>query len=502
MGASLWLDEVLYYNYERFPFSRSIELGRPGSFWPKLVGPYLYCDVQRAVHVAFDAVGLHFPAHPELYLRLPSVAWFVASVVLLYALARWSGTDRLWAAGVALAYGSTPAFLFYAFEARVYSFAALLVIGFVGLAFHILQTPATPRLRVALLAAVAGLVVTWSHLWDVCLLAGLGICLPYVVWSRTDGWRRSLALAAAIAAGVLLAFVQRAYIVSVAVPGQTGIPLFEPQPVRQLVFSTVYGPFLGLLRGDPEYVLGVLLVLALFRIPSRAARCLPAAVAIGLAISIALMARYGFGISPRHQTPLYAGIFATLALMRGGLVSKALLLNLIGINLVLMPATAGRIAAKGNARQIAAVIDSGERFRRFPVVVQHSYSLGYPDPLHTFALTLYLDAAHNDAPILELPTHRDVRNVLVDREYFINGARNLELFSGSPVDAWSSFLRGLASGGLWFVSPAGPRNVVQRRSYEAALKASGFTRVRALDREFEGYPTTELSLWRRTADAR
>ena len=44
-------------------------------------------------------------------------------------LARRTGADKLWAAGVALAFGSTPVFLFYAFEARVFSLAALLVIA-------------------------------------------------------------------------------------------------------------------------------------------------------------------------------------------------------------------------------------------------------------------------------------------------------------------------------------------------------------------------------------
>src|SRR5258708_10341050 len=31
MGASLWLDEILYFNHERFPAGRAVELGRPGS---------------------------------------------------------------------------------------------------------------------------------------------------------------------------------------------------------------------------------------------------------------------------------------------------------------------------------------------------------------------------------------------------------------------------------------------------------------------------------------
>jgi hypothetical protein len=277
----------------------------------------------------------------------------------------------------------------------------------------------------------------------------------------------------------------------------------NPQPVRALIFSTVYGPFLGLLRGDPEYILGILLAIALLRGRGKLGWYLPACVWISLALSVVLMHRYGWGVSPRHQMPLYGGIFACLALTRGGLVSKALLANLIGLNLVLVPATVQRIHDKGNAKQIAQVIGSGERLRQFPVVVQHSYAMGYADPLHIFGLALYLDGVtpgKSETPILELPTHRDVRDVLLDREYFMNAREQLEVFASSPVDQWISFLRGLPDKAVWLVAPVSSRNLVQSRKYESALKAAGFSRVPGIPGEFGGYPTTRLSLWKRGED--
>jgi len=186
--------------------------------------------------------------------------------------------------------------------------------------------------------------------------------------------------------------------------------------------------------------------------------------------------------------------------MRSGLLSKALLANLIGINLVLLPATAAKIEKKGNAKQIAEVIASGERLRQFPVVVQHSYAIGYTDPLHTLALAFYLDGldpGKTATPILELPSHRDVREVWIDRDYFLNSAPKLAFYSSSPVDDWRRFLNALPDRALWLVAPAGPVNRTQERNYESVLRETGFSQVRGIPETFDGYPTTRLMLWTR-----
>lgn len=502
MNSSLWLDEILYFNHERFPETRAEEMGHPGSFWPRLVGPYAYADLQRAVHALFDALGFHLSTNPELYLRLPSLAYFAISVAALYFIALRTGGDKLWAAGVALAFGSTPAFLFYAFEARVYSLAALLVIAFLAVLWRVLEGEAGKILAVG---TILGLAIVWAHLWDVCLLLAIGIGLPVIVWRDSERWRKGARVALVIGFGLTFVLVQKLYMSSLAVPGQRGILLFDPQPLTSVFFSTVYGPFLGLVGGDPEYVLGALLAIALFRGRGKHGWCVPASTWIALALSVVLMSRYGWGVSPRHQTPLYAGIFLSLALTRAGLVSKALLANLIGLNLVLLPLTVERIQQKGNAKQIAQVIGSGKLLRQFPVVVQHSYTIGYPDPLHSFALVFYLNDLEPRRPateILELPTHRDVRALRVDRGYFMNGPQKLEIFSESPVDEWVEFLKKLPDKAVWFVEPAGPRNMVQQRKYEFALKTAGFARVRGIPGEFGGYPTTKFGLWKRVENAR
>ncbi len=403
---------------------------------------------------------------------------------------------------MALAFGSTPAFLFYSFEARVYSLAGLLVIAFLVSLSSVLEGA---RGWGVAAAAFLGTVAVWAHLWNVCLLAGVGLCLPFILWRDPEHWRKTGRVTVAIGFGAAFAVAQALYVFSLRVPGQHGIPLFEPQPLKSLLYSTAYGPFLGLLRGDPEYVLGILLAISLFRVRGKLGWCLPAAVWLALALSILLMSRFGFGISPRHQTALYAGIFACLALTRSGFVSKALLANLIGLNLVLLPATAERIEAKGNAKQIAQVIATGQLLRRTPVVVQHSYNLGYPDPLHSFALAFYLDGLRRDeavTPILELPTHRDVRGVLLDRDYFANGEKRLAVFTRAPIEEWKETLARWPSRFLWFVAPSGGLDLKQARVYEAALKATGFARVRGVQEQFTGYPTTRLMLWARREPGR
>lgn len=497
MGASLWLDEILYLHFERHPEIRSIAWGRPGAFWPRLVGPFAYADLQRAVHALFDLLGFHLSANPELYLRLPSLVYFAGSVVALYFLALRTGADKLWAAGVALAFGSTPAFLFYAFEARVFSLASLLVIAFLGVLWKVLEGE---RGRVLVAGTFLGLIVAWAHLWDVCLLLAVGVCLPLIVWRDAEHWRKGARVALVIGLGLTFVWIQKLYAFSLRVPGQHGIPLFDPQPLRSVFFSTVYGPFLGLLRDFPEYVLGILLAIALFRGRGKLGWCIPASAWIALALSVVLMSRYGLSVSPRHQMPLYAAIFVSLALTRAGLLPRALLAILIGLNLVLLPATVQRIQDKGNAKQIAQVIRSAEGLRPIPVVLQHSYTLGYPDPLHSFALAFYLndvEPRRPATPILELPTHRDVRDVRLDREYFMSGAEKVQIYAASPVDEWIAFLKNLPEGAMWLVEPVGPGNLVQQRKYEFALKAAGFARVRGIPGEFGGYPTTKLSLWKR-----
>lgn len=500
VSASLWLDEILYYNFERQPAVRALEIGGPVSVWQHVMGTFAYCDLQKIAHTVFGVFGFHLWSYPELYLRLASLVCFALSVIALYFVAvRFCG-DRLWSFGVVLAFGSTPLFLSYAFEARVYSLGSLLVIAFLAALAAVLDDSTGWILATG---AALGVLIVWVFEWNACLLAAVGILLPVIVWRHPGHWRKGTQVALIIAFGSLLVVLQAAYASSLHIVGQHLIPLLDPQPWRSVLLSTVYGPFLGLLRGDPEYVLGALLVISAFRAPGRLRWCIPAASAIALALSVILMATVGFGVSPRHQTALYAGLFVGLALARPGWIAKALLANLIGLNLVLLPGTAAKILDKANAKQISEAIGSGQR--RFPVVVQHSYALGYPDPLHSFALVFYLDVADRtnaSTPIYELPNHRDVRDVLADRDYFTDATRRLRFFASSPEVEWAAFLKSFQEKALWFVAPTNSSlGVAQERRYESVLKREGFAKVPGFPREFTGYPPTKLILWKRSGRA-
>lgn len=498
VSASLWLDEILYYNFEGHPAARAVQIGRPSSLWQHLTGIFAYSDVQHVIHKLFDISGFHLGMQPELYLRLPSLACFAASVIVLYFFAERSSGDRLWACGVALAFGSTPLFLFYAFEARVYSAASLLIIAFLAVLVAVLEGATG---RIVAMGAVLGILVAWAFSWDACLLAAVGILLPVIVWRHPGHWRTGAQVALLIGFGSLLIALQAVYVSSLRVLGHHLIPQLEPQPFQRVFLTTAYGPFLGILRGHPEYLLAALLAISLVRARGRLGWCISAASVLSLALSVILMMKVGFGVSPRHQTALYAGLFVGLALTRSGWITKVLLANLIGLNLVLLPAVAGRIFDKGNAKQISEVIASSGP--RVPIVVQHSYGLGYADPLQSFALVFYVDRvrpAKPSTPILELPTHRDVRNVLVDRDYFTDATRRLDFFASSPVEQWVAFLKSLPGNALWLVAPINSvKGVRQERRYESALQEAGFSKVRGSAREFGGYPTTDLVLWKRRA---
>src|SRR5262249_13227491 len=127
-----------------------------------------------------------------------------------------------------------------------------------------------------------------------------------------------------------------------------------------------------------------------------------------------------------------------------------------------------------------------------------------PVRLPTAPLAVYGNQIPRPDPpvrLLELPTHRDVRDLLLARVYFLEGARQLSLFTTTPVDQWVDFLQKLPDRAVWFVSPDGPPDVGQARRYESALKTAGFTKVRGVPNEFTGYPPTKLTLWKRTRPA-
>jgi len=443
--------------------------------------------------VLFEVVGLTVSANPELYLRLPALAAFALAVVAVYGIAVRAGADILWAAGVALAFGSTPLFLFYAFEARTYSFCALLVVVFLALLAAVAEGRGGTGIGIA--AAAVGALLPWAHPWNACVVVALAALLPVVFWRA--GRKTGLRLAATLAPGAAFTLLQWLWFRSIRAPGHQGLPFFDPQPFAAVFWSTVNGPFLSLLTGEPELVLFALLGLAVARARGRLGWWVGASVVAALALSVLAMWRVGLGVSPRHQVGLYGGIFVALALAQVRASGRVLLAILVGLNLVLLPRTVDRVLAKGNAGRIAAVVRADQREASAPVVVQHSYAMGYPDPLLTFPLAFYLGPAGHGGShrVLELPSHRDVTDLEIDRPYFLDPARTLPEFERSDEAGWIDFLRATPDRALFLVTTrASPANVRQAKSYERALAAAGFSRS-GQSLEFDGYPPARLALW-------
>jgi hypothetical protein len=492
MTASLWLDEILYLHFEREPWTRGAEVGRPGSFWARRLGAFGYSDLQRGIHAVLDLFGISLAKAPEVYLRLPAFLFFLLSVGAVYALAIRSGSDVPWAAGIALLFGSMPLFLFYGLEARVYSFSTLLVVVFVGLMAAVAS--ASPGRRVAAAAAGTGAVLAWAHPWNSCLIGAMAL-VPLAAAGRRD-WRRARRLAAVLVPGVVVVLIQAFWYFSLRAPGHGGVLLFEPQPLGSVFWSTVNGPFLSLLKGEPELLLALLLAFSIVRARGALGWSVAASVFLALALSVVVMERVGIGISPRHQAALYGGVLAALAVARPSLPAKGLLAALIGVQLVLLPRTCEKIRWKGNSAEIARAIESRRDASGVPVVVQHSFALGFPDPLLSFPLAFYVG---DRTRVLELPTHRDVTRLRIAREYFLDPRVRLPEFERAPVEEWVVFLRALPEGAVWLVAtPATPANVLQKRTYEAALRTAGYRPAAGSEREFDGYPTATLALWIRS----
>src|ERR1017187_7512386 len=192
--TSLWLDEVTYHYYEDDMALRAAELGRSGRFLAPYVGVFFNCDVQHLLHRVFRAFGLTLQRDPEAYLRLPSVVWYVVAVLAFYTFLRLRLSHRLDALLGGLSFSSTPIFLHYAFEARVYSLTLMLV---VLLLIAVEAAGKKPTRGSLLLVAAFGLVAAHSQLWTVCLFFALVLVAGLQAWrlGRLTPWARA-ALAA------------------------------------------------------------------------------------------------------------------------------------------------------------------------------------------------------------------------------------------------------------------------------------------------------------------
>lgn len=501
--ASLWLDEILYWNFERSTALRAMEMRRPGSQLAPFFMNYFYCDIQRVVHALLSAVGLTFESDPELFLRFLSIVSFAAIGVFVYAWTYRESQSWWWSVSAALAVSASPLLLFYAFEARMSAFAVLGVIVYLAMLAAALRNPASPWFLIA--GAVFGMFLGRLHAWIVCLY--LAFCIvAFLRLLLTRQWREFwTVLAFAVPGGITTALEAR-YITTTYPPGGEGFPLYAPRPLWFLQERTLTGMFS--VTSSVSVLLPLLAVLAALLLVSWTVRrspyiLFPAAAALALWLSTLVGARFGQMIVPRYQVPLFAALFFSLSF--AATRNARLLVTLFAaIQLVLLPTAIAEIHSKGNGKQIAALIETESPRARTAVIIQHSLRLGYPDPLHSFPLQLYLNEAHPTAapmPIVELPSLQNITHIQGVRDYFGGGNRLLQQFASSPISAWEQQLAAAPFDRLWLVTPTPLIQVEaeQSNAFRTALEKSGFTLDRSRLYTFAGYPRTQAGLFVRRA---
>ena len=450
--ASLWLDEIIYYYCESDVALRAAELGRPGSALAPHLSIFSYCDVQQLLHSAFGLLGWTVYREPELYLRFSSIVSYAVAVIVLYAFLRRRLPLRGDALLGAAAFATTPIFLHYAFEARVYAMATMLVVLTVVAVDRAAERPSRPRL---LLAALLGLVTVHSHIWTVCLFAALLLVAAFRLQRarRLTPWAAS-ALAAAIPA-LVLAGVQVLYL-RITDPGAPLFPPFQRQEPGLTLIQLLLSNFLGVIQTQYivravrsgfllAYVGGAVLLAVAWlsaRGPEESEDGRKGTdwtnVAVGALFFCWLLAvGYGYYTQARYHVPLMGSFF--FAVTRFPSKVKRLLLSLlVACNVGLFPATVDVIGLKGNGRPMAEFILKGGS-RDVSVVCQHVVSGDYPLPLQTIGLDFYLNFLRpGERPIFlyQMPDLSVVNGRRGVYDLFAGGLPVLEQYLRSTPELW------------------------------------------------------------------
>lgn len=415
LTASLWLDEILYFYLQSDLALRAAEIGRPSSAVAPWFSSFAFCDVQRLFQALLRPLGLLIETEPELTMRLLPLLSYVGASVLVYRHAL-RDAGRLDAALRALAFSSLPLVLYYAFEARVYSFTIFLVVLFVTLLDRTEESASTFRYATL---GIVGLLTAHAHLWTVCLFVAIaGDAVVRAVRARALGPDVRARLVGSIPAVVLVG-AEFVYM-KLTDPGNPPYPPFQPQSadftIRELLISNFAGPmqtqYLVLIRleGFVLSSLGAALLVAITVLAWRAAgssrRHDILAACAALLICVVLATAVGFYQHARYHLPLLAALLFYVLPNRGRM-HRALLGCLILVNCALMPDTLEQLARKSDGRLLASRIEG-----RFPdrrsvgIVFQHLPTGGYPFPAHAVALDFYLNALHPDlpaVPLYELP---------------------------------------------------------------------------------------------------
>ncbi|HJW92573.1 MAG TPA: hypothetical protein VJ901_03045 [Thermoanaerobaculia bacterium] len=533
--ASLWLDEIVYWFYERNPELRGIEARRPGSHIAQYFFNYTYCGIQRVVHAIVRPLGLTLQRDPELFLRLLGILSFVGTVIVVYIIAFRQSRD--WAASTAVAFltGASPMLLFYAFEARVWSFATFGVAIFLALLASALTHPSPRALRIA--GALLGIILGHLYVYAACLFGGLCVAAVIqfaIVWGARasrpqrsgvspgrDEWPpsgtldgcgrdvrapRELATIAAFALpGIITSMAETAYIQLTYPPGP-GFPLFAARPISELLPVTLSLFASSGLSNPPVFfrllsvfVLGVMLAVTLYTLKRSPYLVMPVAALLALASTLVIGATAGYMMVPRYQVPLFGALLVSFAFAFTK-PARLCVLALAAIELFAFPGALRDTFIKANGRPIAKVIATAPRDGT-AVVVQHALRHGYPDPLHSFVLAFYLDERQPTlppVPICELPSLRDVAKAEVVLPYFDGGPELRKAFAATPAAEWDRQLRAAPWQRIWLVTPVPHTDDEEKQSqaFRDALQRNGFRLARA--QVMQGYPASQLGLFVRT----
>ena len=501
LGSSLWLDEITYHYLETDVTARAVELGRPGSRIAPHLSIFSYCDLQRALHSALDLTAAGRQVTPEASARALSLASAILVVLLAYAYGlRRTGSD-VQALAAALVVSSTPLLLHYAFEGRVYAFAALSAVAYLWAS------------RVALrsggwwvaLAALLGAVMQRANWWLIC------IPLALACWGAgTAVWQRSLSrwhgrLLAVLAPALAIGTAEYLFVTRVAGDAAASpFPLFLPRGILtafRFTSWTAFVPSGASMAAPPAWVghagtaLVLLLVLLSFRGKSREE--LPVAPICLMALVISALAGGHFGaiVFGRHQVGMVVGLLFGLG-ASGGRTFLVGRVALISLNLAFLPNVIDVMNAKGNGRSIATLLRARSAEARSPaLVVEHTLRLGYPDPLNSIGADFYLNVRPGHGPplpIYELPDHRPVAGQRGVYRYFNGGSNLLSRFESRPAEEWQRWLQSCSHDVIWFVypDPGLKSEFVQAASYREALREAGYTASRSSAYRLSAYPAS------------
>ncbi|MFT5433434.1 MAG: mannosyltransferase, partial [Myxococcota bacterium] len=154
-ATEAWLDEACISLFAQAPFLDSV-----GWVMAQESHPPLYYFLMSLWTSLFGA--------SEFAIRMPSVLAGVASVALVWMLARQLGSRASLALAAALIYAVAPPAIYYAVEARSYSLLWALVLGAV-VALH--RAVYTGRRSAFIMAAALTVLATFTHYFGLMVLA-------------------------------------------------------------------------------------------------------------------------------------------------------------------------------------------------------------------------------------------------------------------------------------------------------------------------------------------